>query len=264
MVVAHALNFSKILKRQVSAVVINNNFEYIKRAMQQVFFIEGMTCGNCVKSVRQKLSSLDDVSQVEVDLDSGKAKLTTKKRLDKTVLKQALGSKYAILDQEYSQTKTKVKSLFPLFLILTYIVMGAVYLSVNQFSPSRFMFHYMGLFFVVFSFFKFLDYSAFPTSFANYDPIAKRSMTYGYLYPFIETLLGIAFLLQWQLQWALWITMILLSITSVGVIQSLINKRQIECACLGTVLKLPMTEATLIENSVMIVMSVSMLLSGIH
>jgi len=36
----------------------------------------------------------------------------------------------------------------------------------------------------------------------------------------------------------------------------LINKRIIECACLGTALKLPMTEATLIENAIMLVMCV--------
>ena len=64
-----------------------------------------------------------------------------------------------------------------------------------------------------------------------------------------------AFLLRYQLDAALWITVVLLSTTTIGVVQSLVNKRQIECACLGTVLKLPMTEATLIENSLMLVMA---------
>jgi hypothetical protein len=40
----------------------------------------------------------------------------------------------------------------------------------------------------------------------------------------------------------------------------LIQKRQMQCACLGSVLKLPMTEATFIENAVMIVMAGSLLL----
>ena len=35
--------------------------------------------------------------------------------------------------------------------------------------------------------------------------------------------------------------------TTFGVIKAC-QKSQIECACLGTALKLPMTEATLIEN----------------
>jgi len=45
-----------------------------------------------------------------------------------------------------------------------------------------------------------------------------------------------------------------------GVIKSLFNKDQIECACLGTSMKLPMTEATLIENIIMISMALSFLI----
>ena len=40
----------------------------------------------------------------------------------------------------------------------------------------------------------------------------------------------------------------------------LLKKQSIQCACLGTVLKLPMTEATLIENSIMIVMATVMII----
>jgi hypothetical protein len=39
----------------------------------------------------------------------------------------------------------------------------------------------------------------------------------------------------------------------------LMDKKSIRCACLGTALKLPMTEATLIENSIMIAMAALML-----
>jgi len=56
-------------------------------------------------------------------------------------------------------------------------------------------------------------------------------------------------------------TVVVLSITTVGVLRSLLQKAQIECACLGTALKLPMTEATLIENGIMLVMSFYLLLS---
>ena len=56
------------------------------------------------------------------------------------------------------------------------------------------------------------------------------------------------------------ITIIILGITSIGVTKTLLDKKSIQCACLGTALKLPMTKATFIENSVMIVMAVMMLL----
>jgi hypothetical protein len=36
------------------------------------------------------------------------------------------------------------------------------------------MIDFMGLFFVVFSFFKFLDYKGFPSAFAQYDPLSQE------------------------------------------------------------------------------------------
>ena len=92
-----------------------------------------------------------------------------------------------------------------------------------------------------------------------YDPIAKKITTYGYIYPFIEILLGLMFLTRVEVNIALLITIIILGITSVGVTQTLLNKRKINCACLGTTLKLPMTEATFIENAIMIIMAIVLL-----
>ena len=124
------------------------------------------------------------------------------------------------------------------------------------------MLDFMGLFFIVFSFFKMLDLNGFLQSFKMYDPLAKRVSFYGRIYPFIETLLGLMFLMRYEINIALIITLVLLVITTIGVSKVLLQKQSIQCACLGTVLKLPMTEATLIENSIMIVMSILML-SGI-
>ncbi|MGY8951367.1 MAG: heavy metal transporter, partial [Flavobacteriales bacterium] len=42
----------------------------------------------------------------------------------------------------------------------------------------------------------------------------------------------------------------------------LLAKKSIQCACLGTALKLPMTEATFIENAIMIVMAI-LILGGV-
>jgi hypothetical protein len=39
-----------------------------------------------------------------------------------------------------------------------------------------------------------------------------------------------------------------------------LNKKSISCACLGTTLKLPMTEATFIENALMIIMAFILLI----
>ena len=124
------------------------------------------------------------------------------------------------------------------------------------------MLDFMGLFFIVFSFFKMLDLNGFTQSFKMYDPLAKRVSFYGRIYPFIETLLGLIFLMRYEINIALITTLVLLVTTTTGVSKVLLQKQSIQCACLGTVLKLPMTEATFIENSIMIIMAILML-SGI-
>jgi len=116
------------------------------------------------------------------------------------------------------------------------------------------------LFFIVFSFFKMLDLKNFPESFSMYDPLAKRVSLYGSIYPFIETALGLMFLMRFEIEIALIATLLVLSITTIGVTKTLFDKKSIRCACLGTALKLPMTEATFIENAIMIIMAIVMLI----
>jgi prepilin signal peptidase PulO-like enzyme (type II secretory pathway) len=94
-----------------------------------------------------------------------------------------------------------------------------------------------------------------------YDPLAKILPAYGWVYPFLELSLGILFLMRIQIPLALIMTLIILGITTIGVSKTLLTKKAIQCACLGTALKLPMTKATFIENSIMIVMAIFMLLT---
>ena len=83
---------------------------------------------------------------------------------------------------------------------------------------------------------------------------------YGFMYPFIEFGLGVCYIRDFIPDVVLWATIIILGITTGGVVKTLLKKRAIQCACLGSVLKLPMTEATFIENAIMIVMAISLLL----
>ncbi len=225
-----------------------------------------MTCKGCVISVKDKLISLDEVKGVKIDLAKGNVELEVLKTLTLGKLSVVLLPKYipSLESQPFNsepleQSSSKLKQLFPLFLIFVYLITGSVLLQKNTFLFTNFMIDFMGLFFVVFSFFKFLDYKGFPSAFAQYDPLAKRSVLYAKTYPFIETFLGLMLLFRWQLNFALIATILILSITNIGVIYTLFDKNKINCACLGTALKLPMTEATLIENVIMLVMAVAML-----
>ena len=227
-----------------------------------------MTCESCVTSVTEKLIGLDQVEDLKIDLASGSVEMEVLETQTLKNLSAVLSPKYIPSFESNSdnsfpikESTSKLKQLYPLFLIFVYLVVGAVLLQKNTLRITNFMIDFMGLFFVVFSFFKFLDYKGFLSVFAQYDPLAKRITLYGNAYPFIETVLGLMLLMRWQLNFAFIATIIILSITTVGVVYSLFEKNRIDCACLGTALKLPMTEATLIENILMLVMAVAMLLN---
>ena len=160
--------------------------------------------------------------------------------------------------------KTKFQQLKPLLLILSYIFIASILMNYNNWNPNEAMLDFMGLFYIVFSFFKMLDLKGFPESFKMYDPLAKRLPIYGKVYPFIETGLGLMLLMRFEVKIALIITLFVLGVTTVGVTKTLLDRKSIRCACLGTVLNLPMTEATFIENVIMIVMAISMLINNVN
>lgn len=226
-----------------------------------------MHCTACVNKIQTALSSVEGVYKVDVDLVSKSATITGTAHPD--VLIQAVKDvdyESTIFDssQENQKTETvsQIQELFPLFLIFFYITVFSIIINRTNFQLDSFMYDFMGLFYIVFSFFKFLDYKNFPSTFSMYDPIAKTFPFYGWMYPFIETILGLLFLLRIQLFISLCVTITILGITTVGVTRSLMNKSNIQCACLGTALKLPMTKATFIENFIMIIMAVWMIISS--
>jgi cation transport ATPase len=241
--------------------------------MKHTYKITGMTCNNCKASVEKNLGKLEDVTNVTVNLEKNEAEVTMKQHIETEALKNALPEKYTLSEKqernvfssstiatEIEEEKSKLQQLKPLLLIIFYIATASILLHYKNWSWSAFMLDFMGLFYIVFSFFKMLDLKGFPESFRMYDPLAKRVPAYGKIYPFIETALGLMFLMRFEINIALIITLIVLGITTIGVTKTLLDKKSIRCACLGTALKLPMTEATFIENAIMIVMATLMLI----
>lgn len=235
--------------------------------MTNTYNIKGFSCSSCKSTIETTLTKHPDISSVIVNIENKTLSFKTNKNFLIEDLQKLLPEKYTLapytssLDKEtVSENQTKLKQLYPLFLIFGYIVFGTFFLNRVNLEFKEVMLDFMGLFYIVFSFFKFLDYKGFPSSFKRYDPLAKVVPVYGYIYPFLELALGIFFLMRVFIFPSLIITIIILDITTIGVVKSLVSKREIRCACLGTSLKLPMTLATLIENSIMIFMALWMLL----
>lgn len=84
------------------------------------------------------------------------------------------------------------KTFIPLILIFVGIILVSILYTWA--TKTSFMFNLMGIRFLVFAAFKLVNLKSFAESYTAYDLIAQRAPMYGYIYPLIEVVLGIAYL----------------------------------------------------------------------
>lgn len=254
--------------------------------MKHTYKISGMTCGNCRAKVHQLLSSVAGVKNVDISLQKGEATIEMERHINMGELQSALkddpkyqlselnGHAHAMIDnlqttgEQSMMQEEKVswlRTYKPILLVFAFIfgVTLLVEAADGNFVWMRWMNHFMAGFFLVFSFFKLLDLRAFAESYATYDIVAKNWMAWGYIYAFIELMLGIAFLTGLSPVITNAVTFAVMAVSIVGVLQSVMNKRKIRCACLGAVFSLPMSTITIIEDALMMAMSLTMLIAMI-
>jgi uncharacterized membrane protein YphA (DoxX/SURF4 family) len=149
----------------------------------------------------------------------------------------------------------------PILLIFGYLLVIAVIAArpAAVFNIELAMRVFMSGFFLTFSFFKMLDLPGFADSYAMYDIIARRFRNWGYIYAFIELTLGILLAIGFQPFYTNLATVLVMTVSIIGVLQSVLNRTRIQCACLGAVFNLPMSTVTIIEDALMIAMGGAML-----
>ena len=236
--------------------------------MTHTYNIAGMTCSGCEAKVKNSFFLLPDVTAVEVSKETGTAKVSMDKQIALADLQNALGgeqSKYRISAEQHSEMLEHSKSWFetykPILTIFFYISLVTVLIQLRNpvFNLMEWMQHFMAGFFLVFSFFKLLNLKGFAESYVMYDVLARRIPAWAYLYAFIELGLGIAYVTGADPWITNLVTLIVMSISIIGVLQSVLNNKKIQCACLGAVFNLPMSTVTIIEDALMIGMSAGML-----
>ena len=130
--------------------------------MKSILQISGMTCEGCKSSVEDKLGSLDGVDNVKVDLARGQAVIYSKNPVSLSLIKETLPPKYSLINEEDFNLDThgdlaikesKIKQLKPLFIILVYIFIASILLNYKNWNSSNAMLDFMGLFYIIFSFF---------------------------------------------------------------------------------------------------------------
>jgi copper chaperone CopZ len=241
-------------------------------------FKTNLRCGSCVASVKPYLDRALGVDTWDIDIASPNKTLTISGNAQAGVVEEAVAQAgYQVLGEIKVPPMVAEKPIedsaapaattyYPLLLLVAFLVgvVALIELRTGSFVWGRAMGNFMGAFFLAFSFFKLLDLQGFGDNYRSYDVVAKRVPAYGYGYPFIELLLGIAYVTAFQPFATNFVTLVVMSVSSVGVILSLLNKRKIRCACLGTVFNLPMSTVTLVEDGLMVAMAAFAIFAGGH
>lgn len=254
-----------------------NNYQFNLKfeVMTHHYQLTGLTCDGCVATVKKLLGNLAGVQSIEINEAGNEATIAMTQHISTKTLKEALSShpKYTIADKVAIKAPSSVSAAFeeeekswlatyqPLLTVFAYIT-GIALLAAwqnNALNGMLFMQFFMAGFFLAFSFFKMLDLSGFADSYSSYDVLAKRWRGYGFIYPFIELALGIAYLIDFNPFITNITTILVMGFSTIGVLQSVLNKRKIRCACLGAVFNLPMSTVTIIEDLLMVFMAIAML-----
>lgn len=236
-----------------------------------------MTCNSCVARVKSELLKLGEIQSADIQLNAPQATLIMESRIAVAKLQEAVNraGSYQIseldgmthhADSAVNSDTTESNSYFPILLIFGYITGITLFIQWAQGSSAwmQWMSHFMAGFFLVFSFFKLMNLRGFQEGYRTYDIVARQWPAWGWIYPFVELGLGLAFLWGFNPLLTNIITFLVMAVSSVGVIQSLLKKSPFQCACLGTVIKLPLSKVTLAEDLLMVMMSGAMVVAMIN
>lgn len=253
--------------------------------------LTGLHCQACVRRVSDALAP--HATQVQVSLSPMQVTLTNT-QADLTLLQAAVRSagayellsgeskkekppipnakshEFAINNIAFKESANLLQTYRPLLILLAFILGASLLVQIGQheshgmsvwqsITMHETMRYFMAGFFLSFSFFKLLDVTAFANAYAGYDLLAARWQGWGIVYPFVELALGLAYLANFQPVLTNWATLIIMSFSAIGVIRAVRNKTRIQCACLGTVFKLPMSTVTIVEDVGMVLMAAAML-----
>ena len=170
-------------------------------------------------------------------------------------------------EQSTTQSSTTIQQYTPLIVVIGLITAVTAALSIVDIQSGAFSWietirYFMAGFFIVFAGFKLMDLPAFANGYAKYDLLARHWKGYGYLYPWIELAFGIAMVVAWHPDWLLLTEFGLMTFSGIGVVIKLAKREEFQCACLGTVLKVPLTYLTVVEDFGMAALALALIILG--
>ncbi len=157
----------------------------------------------------------------------------------------------------------QLKKYWPLIALVLISLLASVALSFGTFGIGGILAHmmpfFMGFFMCTFGMLKIFNINKFANNFAKYDLLAAKFKTYGYLYPFIELGLGLSFFALANPIITCSITAAIALFGTLGIFNAARKGLNIECPCMGQILKAPVSYVTMTENLSMALMSALMI-----
>lgn len=144
-----------------------------------------------------------------------------------------------------------------IFLITAATVMG----TLDGFNGLEWIRWFMGGFMIIFGGFKLVGAEVFTRVLPLYDLIGKRFSLYRYIYPLLQVLLGMLFMIG-----AFSVTREILTIVAalsglIGMIRVVSHRGAIKLSYFGSIIKLRFSTVIMFENIIMIVLGIIMLIA---
>ena len=127
-------------------------------------------------------------------------------------------------------------------------------------SGAEWMQDFMGVFLTIFGLVKLFNLRQFADGFQMYDLLGKHFRPYALAYPFIELALGLGYLARWEPSLVQGATVGVLGFGALGVVSALRRGLDVNCACMGNILKVPLSTVALTEDLGMVAMAAWMLM----
>lgn len=236
--------------------------------MNYTFDIRGVHGKHCTDKIINLLSTKIQAKSIQFDPTNTKLSFNSELNLTLIELNELLATagNYQVTKPDTPNTSSSEMptSYKPIYLIFAYLIITNYLIILPNLSIDRFMLNFMASFFLIFSFFKLLDVKGFAEGYASYDIIAKQVPVYGYLYPFIELGFGLSYIYFGANLYLNILVLIIMLISTIGVIKAKLSKQKFQCACVGTFLKVPLSNIAIIEDLLMVLMSLFMILRLTH
>jgi len=163
-------------------------------------------------------------------------------------------------DPKQGKTYQPVLAVFAITLLMAITTSWAL---LGQLSLVRIVELFIAFTMCVLGILKLQDLRSFATGFVQYDLVARNYVPYSYVYPFVEAVGGalmIAGLFTW---FVAPVVLVASGIGAVSIIKAVwIDKRDLNCACVGGGSSVPLGFISLSENLFMIAMAVWMMIKA--